>query len=539
MNWIIKFSIGGTLIVILLIRLGIILLSDLNFLVTTVSDDLFYYLNVAQNIAGGFGTTFDRLNFTNGYHPLWMATVVLLAKVISGKEVLLRVSLIAQFLFWLAGLRLIYKSFEGEKNTNYSMVGLAAILPLFYPRYVSVLLSGLESALTFFLVVVLLRSIRFITPKTHMHSGKIIALSLLLSLIFLSRLDSIFMIIAVASYLSFIILFSAHSSDIPRKKRIVALFVPLGGVISVYFFWNITQFGHTLPISGSLKSTFPSTNLNLDYLFSYPEWLIVSFVIIVVYAAFWRSEVKGMPPALPMLVFGVGLLGHALYTLFFMKWAVFSWHFIIVLPGLAFITGDVVSWFSNWLSSAKPSVINNPRMRPLLPLASISIAVVLLVGQFYALSTPDIWHQASYQAAMEVRDSFPSDSVLAMKDSGIFGYFSERNVVNLDGVINSYEYQEFLSNGEINYYLCSLNVSYIAQHRLGSALSRDFPELYYDQFTLDLPSRLHGGESQLKFFPDAEVYRKEYIPDNFSFALDREEVNSDLFVIWQIQPCDG
>ncbi|HCR72201.1 MAG TPA: hypothetical protein DIW23_12205, partial [Anaerolineae bacterium] len=35
-------------------------------------DDAYYYFKVAQNISEGYGSTFDGINLTNGYHPLWM-----------------------------------------------------------------------------------------------------------------------------------------------------------------------------------------------------------------------------------------------------------------------------------------------------------------------------------------------------------------------------------------------------------------------------------------------------------------------------------
>src|SRR5512141_103477 len=35
-------------------------------------DDAYYYFKVAQNISEGHGSTFDGVNPTNGYHPLWM-----------------------------------------------------------------------------------------------------------------------------------------------------------------------------------------------------------------------------------------------------------------------------------------------------------------------------------------------------------------------------------------------------------------------------------------------------------------------------------
>jgi hypothetical protein len=35
-------------------------------------DDAYYYFKVAQNISEGHGSTFDGINPTNGYHPLWL-----------------------------------------------------------------------------------------------------------------------------------------------------------------------------------------------------------------------------------------------------------------------------------------------------------------------------------------------------------------------------------------------------------------------------------------------------------------------------------
>ncbi|MGZ4726103.1 MAG: hypothetical protein ACXWB2_00140, partial [Acidimicrobiales bacterium] len=35
-------------------------------------DDAFYYFGIARNVAHGHGSTFDGIDPTNGYHPLWM-----------------------------------------------------------------------------------------------------------------------------------------------------------------------------------------------------------------------------------------------------------------------------------------------------------------------------------------------------------------------------------------------------------------------------------------------------------------------------------
>src|SRR3989304_8457148 len=37
-----------------------------------IRDDAYYYFKVAQNISEGSGSSFDGINPTNGYHPLWL-----------------------------------------------------------------------------------------------------------------------------------------------------------------------------------------------------------------------------------------------------------------------------------------------------------------------------------------------------------------------------------------------------------------------------------------------------------------------------------
>lgn len=43
-----------------------------NHEVRVTIEDGYYYLKVAQHMAHGLGSTFDGLDLTNGYHPLWL-----------------------------------------------------------------------------------------------------------------------------------------------------------------------------------------------------------------------------------------------------------------------------------------------------------------------------------------------------------------------------------------------------------------------------------------------------------------------------------
>ena len=49
-----------------------------------VGDDAAYYLNIARNYAGGYGWTFDRINPTNGFHPLWEYMLVGICRLLPG-----------------------------------------------------------------------------------------------------------------------------------------------------------------------------------------------------------------------------------------------------------------------------------------------------------------------------------------------------------------------------------------------------------------------------------------------------------------------
>lgn len=49
-------------------------------------DDGFYYLEIARRLAAGEGSTFDGINPTNGYHPLWLLTLVALFGIASSAE---------------------------------------------------------------------------------------------------------------------------------------------------------------------------------------------------------------------------------------------------------------------------------------------------------------------------------------------------------------------------------------------------------------------------------------------------------------------
>ena len=67
---------GETAVVILLIVVVVSIFLLISTFGVQLVDDGYYYLEIARNIAGGNGFTFDGLNPTNGFHPLWQIMLV-------------------------------------------------------------------------------------------------------------------------------------------------------------------------------------------------------------------------------------------------------------------------------------------------------------------------------------------------------------------------------------------------------------------------------------------------------------------------------
>src|ERR1700690_1698768 len=75
-----------------------------------IRDDAYYYYKVAQNISEGHGSTFDGINPTNGYHPLWMLICIPIFALARFNLILpLRVLLIVMSLVSLATAILLYR----------------------------------------------------------------------------------------------------------------------------------------------------------------------------------------------------------------------------------------------------------------------------------------------------------------------------------------------------------------------------------------------------------------------------------------------
>ena len=160
-------------------------------------DDAYYYFKVAQNISEGHGSTFDGVNATNGYHPLWMLVCIPIFALARFDLVLpLRVLLLVLGGLSAATAVLFYRLI-GRVFTP-AIGAIAALYWAFnYDILARVYQAGLETGIAVFFVVLLaykLFEIETAGRKDQISNRELALLGFIALLTVLSRLDLIFLV---------------------------------------------------------------------------------------------------------------------------------------------------------------------------------------------------------------------------------------------------------------------------------------------------------------------------------------------------------
>jgi hypothetical protein len=116
-----KLALWGVLLVGLAPRL-LFLRADADTAMSLLLDDSFYYFKVAQNVVDGYGSTFDRIHPTNGYHPLWLGVLLPVASLARDPWVFVRVVVSLSILFNTLTACLIWKVLDRNVRLGYGAV---------------------------------------------------------------------------------------------------------------------------------------------------------------------------------------------------------------------------------------------------------------------------------------------------------------------------------------------------------------------------------------------------------------------------------
>ena len=158
-------------------------------------DDAYYYFKVAQNISEGRGSTFDGVNATNGYHPLWMLICVPIFALARFDLILpLRILLLVMSGLSVATAILLYRLIG-----RVFAPAIGAIAALFWVFSFDVLAivyqHGLETGIAAFFIVLLIYKLYEFERSWRTQAvskKKILTLGILAALTMFSRLDLVF-----------------------------------------------------------------------------------------------------------------------------------------------------------------------------------------------------------------------------------------------------------------------------------------------------------------------------------------------------------
>jgi hypothetical protein len=171
-----------------------------------IRDDAYYYFKVAQNISEGQGSTFDGINPTNGYHPLWMLICVPIFAFARLDLILpLRILLVVMSGLSVGTAILLYRLLG--KIFSPPIGAIAALYWVFSFDVLNIVYRpGLETGIAAFFIVLLVHKLYDFERswRTNEVSPKqIVSLAVLAIFAMFSRLDLVFLAVMVGLWIVF------------------------------------------------------------------------------------------------------------------------------------------------------------------------------------------------------------------------------------------------------------------------------------------------------------------------------------------------
>jgi hypothetical protein len=499
------------------------LTAGMDRVLTVIPDDAAYYFKIADKVSAGRGLTFDGINRTNGFQPLWLYLLVPVFAAYRGTpEEMCRIVLVLQLL--LLGCAALLLNSLLARYFSRRVVFASLVLFLFLVSVPAA--NGMESAILVCSLTGLLAYGSRAAALSRRDVKREFVLGVLLGLVVLSRLDMVFVPVVVLAF-TFGSALRARGERRARLTRAAAILAGTAVIVAPYLIFNRASFGAMMPISGMLKSSFPEISSPRYALSTLGKrgWIgaISAIGYLIWYVA--RSRSAGGDRSgrsyfrRGMAVMAVAILLHLAHALLFMKWAVFSWHYVpymlfavVVLcePAERVLATDIAKGLRSFYWPA---------------VAAVAVAGCLNVFGNLSRDPGRSWGAAAYEAARWARAHSSPDDVFAMKDAGNFGYFSERRVINLDGVVNNLEYQAALEERNLKGYLSIKGVRFIAQHAFWDR--PDITSGKYDSYTMTYEGHRYRCRSEEVTLRKAdEAYRsRPYFDGPYE----------TVFIIWRIR----
>ena len=458
------------------------LIRDLN------TDDSFYYFQIARNLAEGKFSTFDGgITRTNGYHPLWLFLITPFYWMFDKEAALFAIKAF-EIMLVAGGVALVTAA---ARLARLPWVLMFAALPILYQQ--RALLLGMEAAAGLFMLGLFILTACLFAHSPARWKWPLAAAAFALPWV---RLEYVAISLAATAALC-LIEWSGRESPSPVKGEegpgapdrglahsVLAMntVTPLLGAVAgilAYFAYNGIVFGGVTPVSGAIKQMWSQQLWELEGGYSFVqnfqdvlripafgyELLVALEVCAYVVLVWWfacrsRDRTDRLPLAFLVCVFGLaaGHLAKFAQTVLTVHpfWGSDPWYFVpayllttLVVPVRCYVA---IHFIRRFLDPKSPQAAN---------LLSMGIVVV---GAVFLLTKADFtepfryvdreiesprpkWSVTALTGVRVMDRVLPEDSVVGSWDAGVIGYFSRYPVVNLDGLVNSYDYMSARKEG--------------------------------------------------------------------------------------------
>jgi 4-amino-4-deoxy-L-arabinose transferase-like glycosyltransferase len=477
------------LVAILLIALVIRLFiswQDVSLLVEKIIlDDSFYGYQVARNIAAGNGITYNNMDPTNGIQPLWIFVITPIFFFVKNIYLAVNMILSLQTVLDVINIFLIYKITKHLFDERTAL--LSSLFWTFNPLIIFQTLSGVD--ITIYITFILASLYFYYKFQDKLNYKNLLVLGVLLGLTILSRMDGVFLLIAIL----------AHMIWKNRMKAVSKSFIVLLAafiVVLPWFAWNLFEFGTISQSSGI--ANYDSSHGIIPYFDVKPPANVVEVASTIILN--FAKAFGALANQLGIVDFNVNFITIVLaaffavtlfYSLKFWKRMSIPIMFSILLllfyagylwgvqiryttPIVPFIVIMIFAGFSRMLNSRL-------KISSTLFLALILI-LVIFNGSVQWEKGYFSWQREVYNDALWVRDNTPKDSTIGSFACGILMYFSDRTFVNLDGVLN-YEAIEAIQNKSVYSYMKSRGVDYWVESTYQNS---SFVERFEDNEPIDI-----------------------------------------------------
>lgn len=379
-----------------------------------VPDDYFYYTTIADTILQQGMSSFDGITLTNGYHPLYLAIIVVLAFV-SGSTKSILFYVLLQVLIISSSIQ-IYRSC----NKLYSLCSLSGIkkdIILFISWFISykLILLHMEIVMTIPLLYMFFYNI----VKPQLQASYTILSSICLFVV-LSRIDTV-ILLALPLFFYF--------SALERKNKYLFFihFLPACIVIASYLYINTLSFQSIIPISGLAKGlTIYPFILSFHFWqdFFYHPFELSLYVISIVLFIISLSKKRDL--IVQSMLFSIIL--YFIVVSARSDWALFDWYFyplILVVP-------SIILLFSN-------------DVQTLYLKQSILYLFMIIIGLWsikymYRVHNALSSESSNYTHAHSIHTWLLHNNIkiAAMGDrSGLTGYIHQGTIINLEGLVSN------------------------------------------------------------------------------------------------------